>query len=163
MREVLIWSGRKGFDFHAIDDPQTEWVTRYSRIATETLNPWFSIFYNLDQKYRFLFPKRVEIHREKDIMLNMIEEIIVHKRQTFDDQETNIKESERDLLTLMMEAEKSGEGTMTNDELRVSHLLAVGIGCSSNASSISYRTTYVSFSLLVTIPPLMLYPIKHII
>ncbi|CDH56612.1 cytochrome p450 [Lichtheimia corymbifera JMRC:FSU:9682] len=133
-----------GFDFHAIDDPQTEWVTRYSRIATETLNPWFSIFYNLDQKYRFLFPKRVEIHREMDIMLNMIEEIIVHKRQTFDDQETNIKESERDLLTLMMEAEKSGEGTMTNDELRNNLCVFFFAGHDTTANALSYQTYYLA-------------------
>lgn len=68
-----------------------------------------------------------------DIFLNMIEEIIVHKRQTLDNQETQIVESERDLLTLMLEAEKSGEGTITNDELRVSHLLVVRIAWSPNA------------------------------
>lgn len=66
-------------------------------------------------------------------MLNMIEKIIVHKRQALDNHETKIVESERDLLTLMMEAEKSGEGTITNDELRVSHLLIVRIVCFSNA------------------------------
>ncbi|KAJ8659176.1 hypothetical protein O0I10_005215 [Lichtheimia ornata] len=133
-----------GFDFHAIDDPQSEWVTRYNRIATETLNPWFEIFYNLDQKYRFLFPKRVEIHHEMDIMLNMIEKIIVHKRQALDNHETKIVESERDLLTLMMEAEKSGEGTITNDELRNNLCLFFFAGHDTTANAISFQTYYLA-------------------
>lgn len=56
-------------------------------------------------------------------MRNMMDGIIMNKRQALKNRdESQVAESERDLLTLMIEAENSGEGAMTNDELRVSHL-----------------------------------------
>lgn len=153
--------GKIGFDFHAVEDSNSEWLIRYSRIAIETVNPWFSIFYSLDQKYRFLFPSRVEIHHEMDIMRNMMDEIIMNKRQALKNRdESQVAESERDLLTLMIEAENSGEGAMTNDELRVSHLWLFGMLCSYNTC---HRTIYVSFSLLDMILLPMPFPTLHII
>ncbi|KAI7884021.1 cytochrome P450 [Lichtheimia hyalospora FSU 10163] len=106
------------FDFHAVEDPNSEWVIRYRDLMDAGNNPWFFIFYNLDMKYRFLFPSRVRVHRELDIFLGMMDEIIAHKRQILNSQQSKVPESERDLLTLMIEAENSGEGSMTNKELR---------------------------------------------
>lgn len=59
------------------------------------------------------------MHRELDVFLGMMDEVIAHKRQVLKDPQSKVPESERDLLTLMIEAENSGEGSMTNEELRV--------------------------------------------
>ncbi|CDS08805.1 hypothetical protein LRAMOSA10166 [Lichtheimia ramosa] len=134
-----------GFDFHAVEDSNSEWLIRYSRIAIETVNPWFSIFYSLDQKYRFLFPSRVEIHHEMDIMRNMMDEIIMNKRQALKNRdESQVAESERDLLTLMIEAENSGEGAMTNDELRNNLCLFFFAGHDTTANALSYIAYYLA-------------------
>ncbi|KAI7873547.1 cytochrome P450, partial [Lichtheimia hyalospora FSU 10163] len=76
------------FDFHAVEDPNSEWVIRYNDLMEAGNNPWFFIFYNLDIKYRFLFPSRMKMHRELDIFLGMIDEIIAHKRQILNSQQS---------------------------------------------------------------------------
>lgn len=59
-------------------------------------------------------------HEDLTQFLNLIDGIIEHKRKVIQDQEFNdVKESERDLLTLMIESEKAGEGALTNGELKV--------------------------------------------
>ncbi|CDS08804.1 hypothetical protein LRAMOSA10165 [Lichtheimia ramosa] len=126
------------FDFHAIDDPNSEWVIRYRDIMSATINPWFIIFYNLDMKYRFLFPGRMRMHREMDVFLGMMDQVIAHKRQILSKQQSKVPESERDLLTLMIEAENSGEGTMTNEELRSNLCLFFLAGHDTTANSLAY-------------------------
>lgn len=107
------------FEFGAIDNPKSEWVDRYQRLIEATFNPWFIAFPNLDMRYRFLFPSRKRLHREMDAFLDKMSQVITHKRELLNHQKTTVPESERDILTLMIEAEKNGEGSMTNEELQV--------------------------------------------
>ncbi|KAJ8659175.1 hypothetical protein O0I10_005214 [Lichtheimia ornata] len=132
------------FDFHAIEDPKSEWVVRYRDIMEATLNPWFVIFYNLDMKYLFLFPGRKRMHRELDIFLGMMDEVIAHKRQVLKDQQSKVPESERDLLTLMIEAENSGEGAMTNEELRNNLCLFFLAGHDTTANALAYAVYHLA-------------------
>ena len=106
-------------------------------------------------KYRFLFPSRVRAHRDLDIFLGMMDEVIAHKRQILNNQQSKVPESERDLLTLMIEAENSGEGSMTNEELRVSFLDHYAM-CDITYSYCSHRVICVSSSLLDMTPQQML-------
>lgn len=54
----------------------------------------------------------------------MLDQIVVHKRQVLEHSKINenLDENEKDLLTLMIEAELQGEGSLTNDELMVKSL-----------------------------------------
>ncbi|CDS08801.1 hypothetical protein LRAMOSA10162 [Lichtheimia ramosa] len=134
------------FDFHAIDDPNSEWVIRYRDIRNAIINPWFLVFHNLDVKFRFLFPGRMKMHREMDVFLGMMDQVIAHKRQILSKQESKVPESERDLLTLMIEAENSGEGTMTNEELRSNLCLFFVAGHDTTANSIAYIAYYLAIN-----------------
>lgn len=74
-----------------------------------------------------MFPKRQAIHRQLDKFLATIDHIIELKRQKIQDGDlTNdvLDESERDLLTLMIESESRGEGGMSDEELKVHQRLA---------------------------------------
>lgn len=68
------------------------------------------------------FPKRRKIHQDLDDFLNVIDTIIAHKRKVLSDEKAaNLekKESEKDLLTLMIDNEYKGEGALTDEELKV--------------------------------------------
>lgn len=52
----------------------------------------------------------------------MLDTVIVNKRRILQQEQTSFsdkKESEKDLLTLMIESENKGEGSLSNDELKV--------------------------------------------
>lgn len=123
--------------------------------------PW------LERNFLWLLPERRKIHQDLDEFLEMLDEIIIHKRQVLADGSTAEKDNEKDLLTLMIESENKGEGALTNEELKVTrekrshfafvyswHLLISVDHC---------RATSVFSSWLVMIPLLMLYPLLSII
>jgi cytochrome P450 len=69
-----------------------------------------------------MFPKRVQIHKEMDKFINMLQSVIENKRNTLKNgnyQNEALEENEKDLLTLLIESEYRGEGVMTNEELMV--------------------------------------------
>lgn len=102
-------------------------MDRYQRLIEATFNPWFIAFPSLDMQYRFLFPSRKRLHREMDTFLDKMTQVITHKRELLNHQKNSVPESERDILTLMIEAEKNGEGSMTNEELQVCFSLLLSI------------------------------------
>lgn len=69
-----------------------------------------------------MFPKRVQVHKEMDRFVNMLQKVIENKRSVLQNgnyQNEALEENERDLLSLMIESENRGEGVMTNEELIV--------------------------------------------
>lgn len=100
-------------------------------MSAGVFNPFFFLFPKLDSKYIWLFPKRALIHKELDRFFDMLDDIIVIKREMLNNsnyQNQSLNENEKDLLTLMIESEKRGEGIMSNEELRVSTYHLVGRG-----------------------------------
>ena len=70
-----------------------------------------------------MFPQRRKVRHDLDRFLEKIDEMIEMKRtklQSGQDDNEHWAENEKDLLTLMLEAEMKGEGKMTNEELQVS-------------------------------------------
>ncbi|KAI7881134.1 cytochrome P450 [Lichtheimia hyalospora FSU 10163] len=74
----------------------------------------------------------------------MIDEIIAHKRQILNSQQSKVPESERDLLTLMIEAENSGEGSMTNKELRSNLCLFFLAGHDTTANALAFAVYHLA-------------------
>lgn len=68
-----------------------------------------------------MFPSRVRIHQNVDAFLSKITGIIEDKRATIgsDEYASAIIDNEKDLCTLMIEAEASSGGRLTNDEMMV--------------------------------------------
>lgn len=110
------------FDFHALDQiDNNPWVDRYHYLVAKAKNPLFFLFPILEQKYLFLFPDRQNVHNELSIFLGMMNDIISKKKQLLQQKDAvnNRADNEKDLLTLMIEAENDGQGRLSNDELLV--------------------------------------------
>ncbi|KAI7858634.1 cytochrome P450 [Circinella umbellata] len=129
------------FDFHAITDKNSEWVTRYHHIMQASSNPVFHIFPFLENpRLRFLFPSRKMVHHELDLFLAKMQEIITHKREILNNNElaTNKRTNEKDLLTLMLESAKEENDKLTDEEL-LSNICGFFVaGHDTTANALSY-------------------------
>lgn len=108
-------------------------------------DPLFFIFPILDKDLLWMFPKRIQAHKEMDRFLKMLDGIILNKREALEKEKLeNKEENEKDLLTLMIESENRGEGNLSNSELK-SNLCAFFIaGHDSTASALSYAIQYLA-------------------
>lgn len=123
-RWTLEAIGKAGFDFDfdAIADRENSWVSIYNNIKHGIADPLFFMFPILEAKFLWMFPKRKQLHKDLEQFLGMIRNVIEDKRRKIENgenQNENLEENEKDLLTLMLESEMKGEGKMTNEELEV--------------------------------------------
>ena len=111
------------FDFNAVQDKDSEWVSRYNTVMTSAFEIPYIMFPILETWLLPFNSSRKYKHAEADKFLRMIDQIIIEKRKTLQNKSSasEKEDQEKDLLTMMIEAENSGEGVMTNEELRVSH------------------------------------------
>jgi cholesterol 24(S)-hydroxylase len=110
------------FDFNAIGDKENEWVKTYDVVNTGFVDPLFFMFPVLEAYFLWLFPKRRQAHQDLVKFQGMIRGVIEEKRgkiESGENQNENLDDNEKDLLTLMLESEMKGEGKMTDTELEV--------------------------------------------
>ncbi|ORX55713.1 cytochrome P-450 cyp509A1 [Hesseltinella vesiculosa] len=139
-RMTLDIIGRSGFgfDFKAIEDEHGEWKVIYDKVIADTTQLIYYLFPFMDTKLRWLIPGRVAGHKRMEKFLGMLGDVIDHKRAILlENKHLGVDESERDLLTLMLEGELRGDGTLSKDEMI--HDLAIffvaGHDTSANAMS----------------------------
>ncbi|KAI8150362.1 cytochrome P450 [Fennellomyces sp. T-0311] len=143
-RWTLDAIGLAGFDFnfHAISDEKNEWVTRYTVIIKNMFDPFYLIFPFFDKPfYRRFFPKRQKVHQEVTTFNNMIDGVIANKRKILSEEQhsfSTTNDSEKDLLTLMLEASKEGNGTLSDDELRADLIMFFIAGHDTTATALAY-------------------------
>lgn len=108
------------FDFDSISNADSEWMQRYFRISQAIDDLPFLIFTFLDNKlFSSLVPRRRRAHQDVDAFLSMIDGVIERKRALLKDSDSSdVPQNEKDLLTLLIEAESDENGYMTNEELR---------------------------------------------
>lgn len=108
------------YNANAIGDRNSDWVKLYSDLKDGAFHPLFFLIPAFDTKYRHLFPRRVQLHQDLKRFISKIENIIVNKRAQLAEGRSQLDEAEKDLCTLMLEAEADGEGSsLTNEELLV--------------------------------------------
>jgi hypothetical protein len=128
------------FEFNSIQDPKAEYADRYEKLMDAVIDPLFFFFPKLDREYLWMFPKRQDVHKELNIFLSMIREIIAKKRDTIAKQKTvdhlvvsdddaekaavasGNGISEKDILTLLIEssdAEENSDLSITDDDMLV--------------------------------------------
>ncbi|CDS10916.1 hypothetical protein LRAMOSA11402 [Lichtheimia ramosa] len=134
------------FDFNAVGDKNSEWVVRYNAVMSATFEPLYLMLPKLDTWFLPLNAGRKQKHAECDSLLSMIDDIIATKRQTLKNQKQeeaiDQEDDEKDVLTMMIEAEKSGQGIMSNEELRNNMVIffIAGHDTTSNAlANIAYE------------------------
>lgn len=108
-----------------MEDNNNEWVQLYNELFEAVQKPLFVIFPMFDTTLRFMFPGREKKHQQLSKFLGMIDNVIKHKHTALQkNQSSAIKEREKDLLTLMMEAGDEGKKPLTDDELKVPSVLS---------------------------------------
>jgi cholesterol 24(S)-hydroxylase len=111
-----------GFDFGALNDREAVWTVTYESIRLNLRNPLAFAFPSMDWLLKYVIPGRLQMAASVDKLNGLMRDMIKEKRiklletQAQDD----TPENEKDLLTLMLEAEQRGEGTTNDEELRVS-------------------------------------------
>ncbi|CDS14232.1 hypothetical protein LRAMOSA06402 [Lichtheimia ramosa] len=134
-----------GFDFNATGDPQAEWLQRYNKFVQAMLNPFFIFFPSMDSKYVSWFPKRKHVHDELGKFLKLIDDVIENKRTLLKDTTlSDIPEAERDILTLMLEAESADDGRLTDEELRSNICVFFLAGHDTTSNAISYAVYHLA-------------------
>lgn len=114
-----------GFEINALKDPDNEWLRTYQSIINGMQDPLFFFFPILEARFLHMFPKRKLIHDDCDRFLKLMDEMIEEKRKVVNDSvksETLERIQEKDILTMLLESEKSGDDSdtyMTNEELKV--------------------------------------------
>ncbi|ORZ03932.1 cytochrome P450, partial [Syncephalastrum racemosum] len=134
-----------GFDFGAIEDKNSKWVRTYDTINEAMRDLKFLFFPVLDTYLVSLFPERQKAHKELDRFMHLLDEIIENKRNELQKQrDLGTKESERDLLTLMIESELDGEGALTNEELKSDLCIFFLAGHDTTANALAFAIYYLA-------------------
>ncbi|KAG0176177.1 Cytochrome P450 3A4 [Apophysomyces sp. BC1034] len=120
-----------GFDFNAdaIGDPDSEWVRLYNAMTSGAFHPFYFLFPIFDTTLRWMFPSRVKVHQGVGHFFAKVEEIIAEKRENLrKGRVSSLDNNEKDLCTLLLEAEMDGSGEgLTNAEIKndlVTYILA---------------------------------------
>ncbi|CDH59811.1 cytochrome p450 [Lichtheimia corymbifera JMRC:FSU:9682] len=141
-----------GFDFNAIGDENNEWTKMYGDFTVAQRNPVFFMLTWLDQEPLLrLFPKRRKAHQDLTKFLNKLDEIIIHKRQvlegTIKNDQQPLDDRDKDLLTLMLEAQQhDGEAVMTNEELKSNLCVFFLAGHDTTANALNFAVYYMAMN-----------------
>ncbi|CEP14750.1 hypothetical protein [Parasitella parasitica] len=110
-----------GFDFECVSVVDNKWLEGYDNIRTNLVDIFFILFQIFDDELKWMFPHRVSAHKDLDRLLANIDNVIVQRRAEMaskDRKTSNILDAEKDILTLMLEAEQQGDGKLSDLELR---------------------------------------------
>ncbi|KAI8142124.1 cytochrome P450 [Fennellomyces sp. T-0311] len=140
-----------GFNFRALEDRDNAWVSRYNYVLKIGLQPHFVVFPFLERSYfRFLFPDLQKAHDELTVFLDMMKSVSQNKREAlkngvrwssvYDDED----EQEKDLLTLMMETEIEGKGSLSDLEIMSNLCVFFLAGHETTASAIAFAIYYLA-------------------
>ena len=123
-----------GFKFNALHDEDSVWVKTYNRFM-ESFSDFTIFFPRISKMLRWFDRTRRERYEAGFKMAELLDNMADEKRQALLDKKNkkegdDIPDSEKDLLTLMLEAEMNDkEGvSLTKEELRVSYYIRKKIG-----------------------------------
>lgn len=111
------------FNFQSLGGDPEGWTATYNQVIKGLFNPWSSVFAKFDFLIRYVSAERRRADAATKKFCNMLDELANKKRKDIlAGVNTGVAESEKDLLTLMIEADlrDNKEETISNLELRVS-------------------------------------------
>ncbi|CEP12637.1 hypothetical protein [Parasitella parasitica] len=127
------------FDFNALGDKNNKWVYYYDSVKLGMASPFFVLFPAFDTKWVHWFKKRQQIHDNMTKFKENLDNIITQKRALVARNMSNGLESEKDLLTLMIESEMSlGSETMSDEELRSNLYLFMLAGHDTSSNTLAF-------------------------
>ncbi|KAG2187286.1 hypothetical protein INT44_004971 [Umbelopsis vinacea] len=130
-----------GYDFEALEKPGNDKVNTYEDILAGVRNPLHFFFPTLDKYFLWALTKRRDLHSRLGDMNDVFNNIIENKRQTLAELKGSIEDSEKDLLTLMLEAnEESNDADhrLSNSELRSDLVIFFVAGHDTTSNALSF-------------------------
>ncbi|KAI8579668.1 hypothetical protein K450DRAFT_240945 [Umbelopsis ramanniana AG] len=129
-----------GFEFNATRAPDGDWVHTYNEVSDNLLQFPYIFFPILDTRFRFLFPRRMEKHAKLTVLNNLFNTVIRNKRENLQKLNGEIEDSEKDLLSLLIESgrgENDNYEPLTDEELRSELVLFFFAGHDTTANSLA--------------------------
>lgn len=119
---LLLTRIHLGFDFECVSVVDNKWLKGYDNIRDNFADLFFILFQIFDDELKWMFPRRVSAHKDLDRLLANIDNVIAERKAEMASNAINpskVPDAEKDILTLMLEAEQQGEGKLSDLELRV--------------------------------------------
>ncbi|KAI9285816.1 cytochrome P450 [Umbelopsis sp. AD052] len=136
-----------GYDFEALDSPVNHKVQTYNAINQGTRDPLYFFLPFLERNFLWALPKRRELHRKIVDMFAFFYNIIEHKRLTLASTKDKTEDAEKDLLTLMLEANeeaKDAKHRLSDSELRDDLTVFILAGHDTTANALSFALYYLA-------------------
>ncbi|KAG2221566.1 hypothetical protein INT45_002580 [Circinella minor] len=136
-----------GFKFHALENngDDNEWVTRYNTIVKAAGNPLYFIFPSIERQFKSWIPGRRKAHEELAKFFGMIHamaderrQVILNSANTIVDDKQKKHDGEKDVLTLMIEAEHKGQDRLTDEEFESNLSIFFLAGHDTTASAVAF-------------------------
>ncbi|KAI8577683.1 hypothetical protein K450DRAFT_282458 [Umbelopsis ramanniana AG] len=136
-----------GYDFEALDSPVNHKVQTYNAINHGTRDPLYFFLPFLERNFLWALPKRRELHRKMDDMNAIFYSIIEHKRISLASTKDKTEDAEKDLLTLMLEANEEATDAkhrLSDSELRDDLAVFFLAGHDTTANALSFALYYLA-------------------
>ncbi|KAF7726767.1 cytochrome P450-dit2 [Apophysomyces ossiformis] len=128
-----------GFDFNALDEARSEWLTTYEVVREGIRSPIPLLIPRLDKYVHYFSSGRRRIMAAVDKLNGLLLDMAERKREQLIQNAMEQKEEhEKDLLTLLLEAERRGEGEASNEFLRSNLAIFFLAGHDTTANALSF-------------------------
>ncbi|KAI7871653.1 cytochrome P-450 cyp509A1 [Spinellus fusiger] len=116
------------FDFQSIEYPDNKSVLLFRAVLKSSLDPIWFLIPSIERNFLWMFPKRRADHKRLDELFKIIDNVVEKKYEALRLKKTNptLKENEKDLLTLLIEATTENDDGLSRKELVVWVLRASG-------------------------------------
>ncbi|CAO3614068.1 unnamed protein product [Mucor hiemalis] len=127
------------FNFQSLRGDPEGWTKTYNVAIAGLFNPWINIFAKVDFLLHYISPQRRRINNATLKFSSMLDELADKKREEIlAGSNSDIPENEKDLLTLMIEADIRDKGTISNQELRHNIALFFLAGHDTTAHTLTF-------------------------
>lgn len=100
-------------------DPEG-WTSTYETVISSLFNPWLNIFAKVDFLFKYVSPQRRKVIKATTRFNEMLQNLIERRRtEILEGNTAGVPEGEKDLLTLMIEADIRENSETSTQELRV--------------------------------------------
>ncbi|KAI9484151.1 MAG: cytochrome P450 [Benjaminiella poitrasii] len=128
-----------GFDFQALKGDPEGWTQKYNVVVSSLFNPWVNLFAKLDFLVKYVSPQRRRVMQATSEFNQMLENLAEKRRQEIQrGDKSDIPENEKDLLTLMIEADLRDGLQITTKELRHNIALFFLAGHDTTAHTLTF-------------------------
>ncbi|CAO3654865.1 unnamed protein product [Mucor fragilis] len=128
-----------GFDFQSLRGDPQNWADTYHTVMSNIFNPMSSLLIRFSFIWRLISTKFVQIQKATDRLLSMMENLADEKRrQILNGEMEDLADQEKDLLTMMIEADIEEGTKTTTTQLRqnIAFFLFAGHDTTANAISL---------------------------